>query len=137
MKKTVRKDEQIQLIMECRQSGLNDHQWCEQNGIKPGTFYNWVSKLRKRGYTFPVSESKTAMLPNRQEVVRVDLIENEESIPSAIIEQNTSVPAYTSTGARLIAEISISHTQIKIYDAAQTSQISSLIAALGGEAGAW
>lgn len=44
MNKRVCKDEQIKLIMECRQSGLSDYQWCEQNGIHPGTFYNWVSK---------------------------------------------------------------------------------------------
>lgn len=52
-RKFVRKDEQIKLIMECRQSGLSDYQWCRQMDINPGTFYNWVSKLRKSGYTFP------------------------------------------------------------------------------------
>lgn len=48
--KFVRKDEQIKLIMECRQSGLSDYQWCRQRDINPGTFYNWVSKLRKSCY---------------------------------------------------------------------------------------
>ena len=47
MNKRVCKEDQIKLIMECRQSGLSDYQWCEQNGIHPGTFYNWVSKLKK------------------------------------------------------------------------------------------
>lgn len=51
MKKRVCKADQIRLIMECRQSGLSDYQWCEKNGIYPGTFYNWISKLRKSGYT--------------------------------------------------------------------------------------
>ena len=50
MNKRVCKEDQIKLIMECRQSGLSDYQWCEQNGIHPGTFYNWVSKLKKRVY---------------------------------------------------------------------------------------
>lgn len=53
----VRRPEQIRLIMECRQSGLSDYQWCQNQGINPGTFYNWVSKLRKSGYTFPESGS--------------------------------------------------------------------------------
>ena len=35
-------DEQYRLIMECRSSGLSDFQWCNEHGIKPGTFYNWV-----------------------------------------------------------------------------------------------
>ena len=53
MNKRVCKKDQIKLIMECRQSGLTDYQWCEKNGIHSGTFYNWVSKLRKQGYIFP------------------------------------------------------------------------------------
>ena len=54
MSKRVCKDDQIRLIMECRQSGLADHQWCKPNGIHLGNFYNWVSKLRKRGYFFRI-----------------------------------------------------------------------------------
>ena len=34
MNKRVCKEDQIKLIMECRQSGLSDYQWCEQNGIQ-------------------------------------------------------------------------------------------------------
>ena len=40
-------EEQYRLIMECRQSGLSDHQWCLNNDINPGTFYNWVKRLRQ------------------------------------------------------------------------------------------
>ena len=35
--------EQYEIIMECRQSGLSDHQWCLEHDINPGTFYNWRS----------------------------------------------------------------------------------------------
>ncbi|MCI8580598.1 MAG: transposase [Dorea sp.] len=41
-------DEQYQLIMEYRSSGLSDYQWCTEHNINPGTFYNWVKRLRKR-----------------------------------------------------------------------------------------
>ena len=75
MNKRVCKKDQIKLIMECSQSGLTDYQWCEKNGIHSGTFYNWVSKLRKQGYTFPESEAKSNATPNLQEVVKVDLIQ--------------------------------------------------------------
>ena len=40
--------EQYELIIECRSSGLSDHQWCLQHDIRPGTFYNWVKRLRKK-----------------------------------------------------------------------------------------
>ena len=44
--KRVRKSEQVELIMECRRSGISDYQWCKSMEIRPGTFYNGVSKLR-------------------------------------------------------------------------------------------
>ena len=43
-------DEQYQLIMECRSSGLSDYQWCTEHNINPGTFYNWVKRLRKNSF---------------------------------------------------------------------------------------
>lgn len=87
-KKFYKRDEQIKLIMECRQSGLSDYQWCSQNEINPGSFYNWVSKLHKIGYTFPESRSKSSGAPNIQEMVKVNLVEQE--ISSTIVEQNAS-----------------------------------------------
>ena len=33
-------DEWLQLIQECRSSGLTDHTWCEQHGILVSSFYN-------------------------------------------------------------------------------------------------
>ena len=52
--KPVPADRQYELIMECRSSGLSDAQWCLEHGIKPGTFYNWVSKLKKKAcYDLP------------------------------------------------------------------------------------
>ena len=31
-------DEQFRLIMECRVSGITDHEWCMQNNIRPVVF---------------------------------------------------------------------------------------------------
>ena len=47
--KRIPAEKQYRLIMECRQSGLTDHQWCVEHDIKPGTFYNWVKRLRQKG----------------------------------------------------------------------------------------
>ena len=59
--------------MECRQSGLTDHQWCVEHDIKPGTFYNWVKRLRQKGCVdLPASTGRTYCAPESQEVVRVD-----------------------------------------------------------------
>ena len=78
-KRIVRKDEQIKLIMECRQSGLSDYQWCQRQDINVGTFYNWVSKLRKAGYTIPDSKSKSEGAVVVQDVVKVNLASEDMS----------------------------------------------------------
>ena len=41
-------DDWMELVTECRQSGLTDAAWCEAQGISPSCFYNAVSRLRKR-----------------------------------------------------------------------------------------
>jgi transposase-like protein len=65
--------EQYRLIMECRRSGLSDHQWCVEHDIKPGTFYNWVKRLRQKGGPdLPPSTGRSYEAPEKQEVVKVD-----------------------------------------------------------------
>jgi len=72
--KRIPAEKQYRLIMECRQSGLTDHQWCVEHDIKPGTFYNWVKRLRQKGCVdLPASTGSTYRAPESQEVVRVDL----------------------------------------------------------------
>ena len=56
-------DEQYQLIMECRSSGLSDYQWCTEHNINPGTFYNWVKRLRKKAcYDIPPLPQDAAII---------------------------------------------------------------------------
>lgn len=65
--------EQYQLIMECRRSGLSDQQWCRNHDIKPGTFYNWVKRLRQKGYQdLPVATGRTTAKSVPQEVVKLE-----------------------------------------------------------------
>ena len=71
--KRIPAEEQYRLIMECRQSGLTDHQWCVEHDIKPGTFYNWVKRLRQKGcMDLPASTGRSYRTPESQEVVRMD-----------------------------------------------------------------
>ena len=62
--KRIPAEEQYRLIMECRQSGLTDHQWCVEHDIKPGTFYNWVKRLRQKGcMDLPASTGRSHSAP--------------------------------------------------------------------------
>ena len=134
MKKRVCKADQIRLIMECRQSGLSDYQWCEKNGIHPGTFYNWVSKLRKSGYTFPESEARSNAIPARQDVVKVDVVSCQE--PSPVIEQNVSL-AITSENPSVVAELLIGDITLRLFNGANEQLIQSVLRCIGGINRAW
>ena len=131
----VRRPEQIKLIMECRQSGLSDYQWCREQGIHPGTFYNWVSKLRKAGYVIPDSESRNCAIPNKQEVVKLSLVEQEGSAP-VMVEQNASHPILSSTPC-IAAEIDCGNIRIRLFNGADTLVIQNTLKCFGGISHAW
>ena len=134
MSKRVCKDDQIQLIMECRQSGLSDYQWCKQNGIHPGNFYNWVSKLRKQGYSFPDSQSKLTAVPDIQEVVKVGLIQPQDSSPK--VEQNVSLIEQADSLA-VAAELLVGGVTLRLFNGADEKLIQSTLRCLGGMNHAW
>lgn len=134
MSKRVCKDDQIRLIMECRQSGLSDYQWCEQNGVYPGNFYNWVSKLRKQGYTFPESEAKSNAIPNVQEVVKVNLIQSQ--VHSLEMEQNVSLLEATQPPA-VAAELLIGGITLRLFNRADEQLMQNTLRCIGGMDHAW
>ena len=114
MSKRVCKDDQIRLIMECRQSGLSDYQWCKQNGIPPGNFYNWVSRLRK---------------PNIQEVVKIDLIQPQDS--SLKVDYNVSLVEQTDSFT-VAAELLVGGVTLRLFNGADEKLIQSTLRCLGG-----
>ncbi len=93
--KCIPADEQYKLILECRSSGLSDYQWCKENGINPGTFYNWISRLRKKAcYDIPAPAGRNnfkAQVP--QEVVPLLITDDEEAVAPILpkVEQNTCI----------------------------------------------
>ena len=125
MNKRVCKEDQIKLIMECRQSGLSDYQWCEQNGIHPGTFYNWVSKLKKSGYTLPDTQKNSEMKPEIQEVVKVDLIDSVSEV-----EQNVSLQTQPREGY-LAAELQIGNITLRLFNGADENLIQNTLRCIG------
>ena len=131
----VRKPEQIRLITECRRSGLSDYQWCTEQGINPGTFYNWVSKLRKAGYIIPDSESKVCGTPAMQEIVRLDLVTREMSAPD-MATQNTSHKASASSPC-IAAEIEYGNIRIRLFNGADDLVIQNTLKCIGGMSHAW
>ena len=131
--KPVCKDEQIKLIIECRQSGLTDHEWCNQHGIKPGTFYNWVKHLKKSdGRSFPRSNYNALPKP-KQEVVKLDLSTLER--PTSIINDqynNSAVMKYAESMQEPVMQINVSGFSITIPNGTDPRLLETAIKTLGG-----
>lgn len=64
--------EWMDLIVECRKSGLSDRAWCQQQGIAPNTFYYHVKQLRERACVIPdiISDNTSEQI---QEVVPIEI----------------------------------------------------------------
>ena len=134
--KRISSDEQFRLIMECRQSGLSDYQWCLASDINPGTFYNWVSRLRKKGMVLPCSAAATEpTATGLQEVVKVELIPDHEHLPIQPVyndrpaQDPATVPQKDPT-----VEILLGNSTIRFFHGADRELIETTLRCLGGNA---
>ena len=134
--KRISSDEQFKLITECRQSGLSDYQWCQANDVNPGTFYNWISRLRKKGITIPVSAVTTEpTAAGLQEVVKVNLIPGHEfmlgrPIPNdGTVHDPTTMPQNDPT-----VEILLGNSTIRFFQGANRELVETTLRCLGGNA---
>ena len=132
----VSREEQLKLIMECRSSGLSDYQWCEAHGILPGTFYNWITRLRKAGITVPASGTRHLATPVSQEVVKIDLVGTPSS-SAAIMEQNTNIQALPVTDTGAAMEIVTGNSIIRFFNNTNPELIRTTLQCLGGMSHAW
>ena len=84
-------DEWMKLVTECRQSGLTDAAWCTEHGISPSSFYNAVTRLRKRACQIPDPVGKANTLDftfHKQDVVQI-AIEPENSPEELLLHAET------------------------------------------------
>lgn len=80
----IRSDQEwLDLITECRQSGMTDKSWCEINSIPASSFYNAVSRLRRKSCRIPEQQSHPVMdlTSRKQDVVQIDIVPDEISEP--------------------------------------------------------
>lgn len=127
--KRVSCDEQMQLIMECRQSGLSDYQWCQMHDINPGTFYNWISRMKKRGITLPESsgEAKYTSSPV-QEVVKLELISEKHAVPTPGISPCGTYPAVNEVAFEVVTR----SATIRVFSNTDSRMLENLFHCLGG-----
>lgn len=136
-------EEQLQIIRECRTSGLTVAEWCRREGINPNTYYNWIERLHKRGVL-----EKGTVVPQAiiREAFNPDIVKVEVTSPIAPISippNSIQVPSsteiskheqFTQIGAPLetVMEISMGAFDIKVTNRADTRLLGEVIRMIGG-----
>ncbi len=125
--KRIPENRQYELIMECRSSGMSDAQWCIQHGIRPGTFYSWVHKLRTKAcYDIPEPACRQDYIPDtKQEVVKLEI--TPDSADAAIHDS----PALSECISPSI-EVVLGTTTIRMNNDADPVLLGHIIRVLGG-----
>lgn len=106
-------NEWMLLITECRQSGLSDAAWCEQNDIPVTSFYNAVSRLRKKACSIPKAAGKSNIIDltaSKQEVVKVEI--TPDAAPVEMIPQPEPSLVYLDNSHTI--EIAMNGLNIKL-----------------------
>ena len=88
-------DEWMELVTECRQSGLTDAAWCNEHGISPSCFYNAVTRLRKKACQIPDPAPKASTLDltsHKQDVVRIAI--EPEHTPAELVSMKKNCSLY-------------------------------------------
>lgn len=81
-------EEWLELIQECRCSGMTDRDWCDQHGIVVSSFYNAVKRLRKKACDIPYTSNKKSyaldLTSNKQDVVQIDIYPDHDPEAGAV-----------------------------------------------------
>ncbi|MEQ2472745.1 IS66 family insertion sequence element accessory protein TnpA [Laedolimicola intestinihominis] len=86
---TTSKDEHwLELITQCRASGLTDRQWCIENRIPVSTFYYHIRALRKKACEVPEAVETVGQ---KQEVVQIPLWEMEQQTSAPVAADRPSI----------------------------------------------
>ena len=127
-------EEQYNLIMECRSSGLSDQQWCLQHDINPGTFYNWVKRLRARKcYDIPAATGRAGLTAAiKQDVVKVEILQDPSGHNhDAAISTNVTDTECTIHQMAAPIEIHLNEAVLRITNDIDPRLLSQILRSLG------
>ena len=116
----------LELITECRQSGMTDMDWCRANGISHSTFYKAIHRLQEAACKLPESLACSSTMLNltsaKQDIVPISII------PDTSAEVNNALPEPT----HYIMEITKCDMTIRVSNDISPSLLSHTLHLLGG-----
>ena len=128
------KAEWMDLITECRQSGLSDSAWCDQHNIPPSSFYNAVSRLRKMAYAIPDPADKASIAMDftaKQEVVKIDIVPDHDidtAEPITVVTAPQELPEHLDNSHKI--EIILDSASIRVGNGADPELLEAAVRTL-------
>ena len=125
-------EEKFDIIMQCRSSGLSDHQWCHENNLAPSTLYKWIAAFRKNGYpNIPEPTRRNAVtVKQSQEVVKLNIAcDNDLSRPEVT---NGTITSNISCALHATAEICTKDRVIRISNDINPQMLELILQSRGG-----
>ena len=122
-------DEWMELVTQCRQSGLTDAAWCNEHGISPSCFYNAVTRLRKKACQIPEPTGKSSTLDltsHKQDVVQIAI--EPETSPAELVSNNNNSSMYLDNSHTI--EIEAGGLRIRMSNSVHPSLLKILMNAL-------
>ena len=108
----------LDVIRQCRASGLTNQIWCEQHDISLKSYYYWLSKIRKlaleelprkkNGIHMCTDQQSTALTESPAEFAELSLPDRNisRSTPAAILHiRSITVELYEGTSAQMLENI--------------------------------
>lgn len=115
--------EWLDLIQECRTSGLTDKEWCEQQHIQRSNFYYHIRRLRKKACEIP--DNPASSCQEHHEVVAIDF-----SIAEPFPEKNVSRQGGSENRDKPVIRLAFPGFSMEILNGAAGETIRDTIAAL-------
>ena len=129
-------EERLQIINECRQSGLTANEWCRQHGLRWNTYHTWVTRLRKKGLLETAATVPTVVIhePGLPDIVKVELTGKKDissaGLASAGIWQETEEPE--PGGMNAVMEIDLGRIRIRATNQVNPMLVTEIIRLIGG-----
>lgn len=126
-------EEQYQLVLECRRSGMTDSDWCREKGFNPETFYTWVRRLRKKGI-FPIPPASKHSISNKSSpaIARVNILSEEEPCSPADKKKAFVSPRMAKIGGSCI-EIEVKGAAFLFYGSVEPDLYEKTLHMIGGQ----
>ena len=116
----------LNIIAECRRSGLADKEWCARNDIALSSFYSAIRRLRKKASSIPERTKHAVydLTAHSPDVVRIDIA------PETKEENDRALPG---PAASVAMEFSLYNTPLRIYNGIDPALLVSILRLIRSE----